>query len=204
MQLDRIEKTVLMVRAALNDDLTEEEKLVVKDCMFRLSKAAARRNFSTKVFVNVHYNLWEIVIRTLLERRNLEIVHPNDNHELDITFTYDRGLIVTVRGDTFIHSTLLKSDNVVTDIEQVTYNYVDAMRLMMQGKAVKNKGRGSATDIDSVKWIVPRNDLSVWDGKLERPIYIGAMAIATYGNGGSVSWNPTASDLSSEEWIVVG
>ena len=203
MNLDRIEKAVLLTRAAFNETLTEEEGLVVKDCIFKLTKASTRRQLSTRLNVSVHYDLWDVVMRMRLEKSAIHTPNPEDNHEIDITFTYDRGLVVTVRSDTFIHTALLKSSNVATDIEQVTYNYVDAMRLMMQGKAVKNQSQGSSADIDSIKWVVPRNDLSVWDGKLERPVYLGSLAIVTYGNGGSVPWNPTASDISSEEWIVV-
>ncbi len=203
MNLDRIEKAVLLTRAAFNETLTEEEALVVKDCIFKLTKASTRRQLSTRLNVSIHYDLWDVVIRLLLEKRVVDILNPNDNHEIDIVFSYDRGLVVTVRGDTFIYTTLLKSNNVATDIEQVTYNYVDAMRLMMQGKAVKNQSLSSSADIDSIKWIVPRNELMTRENGKIRSVNIGALTIVTFDSGKSLFWSPTGDDFSSEEWVVV-
>lgn len=202
MRLDRIEIAVLLARAACNDTLTEEEALVVKDTIFKLTKATARRQFSTRLIVSVHYNLWDAVVSLLLKHNTTQFV-PNDNHEIDITFTYDRGLVVTVRGNTFIHSALLKSNNVATDIEQVTYNYVDAMRLMLQGKAIKNQSLSSPDDIRFIEWITPTNELMTRVHGMIRQVNIGAFTVSTFDSGKSLFWSPTGDDFSSEEWVVV-
>jgi hypothetical protein len=192
-QLGKVEKCLLLLRYALKRIAVQEYEDYAAAIVKSLAKAATRSSYNLRILINVHFDIHQEFCAELLQHTSCDF-EPNDNPEFKISFTYDNGVIMTIRGATFIYSTVfLPADN---DVE-VTYNYAEAICLLANGKQMSvptgNGLRSFFKLLDSGCVVQDSRNEDHW---------LGSFYISRQGS----DWRPilpTQNEMLSLEWSLV-